>query len=783
MISYTFMILLSIFMILYLASIYMVRRKDNPYRGFILCLLVSSFIPFTADGVVTMTRYEKVAEIGYAVLYIGMDLMLFFLLRFVMVYCGISHRYKWYVWVFRILTALDVISILNNFKFKHVYTVIAIVPETQAGKSVDAMTAGSKWFSDRVYYGVMGGTYYYVHGFLVIVAVVSGIAMLLWKASRNAAIYWIRYFLIALSLLVSAIWTVSVMISTSPVDLSLIGYAITGLLIVFFTFYYKPATLINNLLSASLRSSDNGIVLFDNSKKVVFLNHSFADMFGIADDDFKGAARIFRDLVGGEKIPNGSCRFVRRITDEKTGNDVIYETEVSDVYDSRHEYCGFYVNVNDRTDEEVELEKERFLASHDSLTGLYNLSALYRLTDEKLAAGGDREYVAVVTNISGFKVINDVFGTERADDLLKQIADKLTEVTGPKDIVGRVTADRFGLFMEKEDFDPSKFTALCKSVHIDGGDNKYPVSMHVGVCVTGESKLTSQTVFDRAFFAIDGIKNDMQRVMAYYDRSVRDSIVWEQMITGSIHDAIRDGEIIPYIQAQVASDEVKGGEVLIRWNHKKEGLLPPGKFLCVLEKTGLIVDADRYIWETSCKILGKWNNEGRDDMYLSVNISPKDFFFTDVYGDITGYVGKYGIRPEQLRLEITETAMLNNEGSVQDTIKALRRDGFIVEMDDFGSGYSSLNTLKNLPVDVIKVDMMFLRNIPDADTYLKSTIILSNVINMGLEMGLTVITEGVETQEQKNFLEECGCRAFQGYYFSKPIPVEEFEDKFMGKKP
>ena len=168
---------------------------------------------------------------------------------------------------------------------------------------------------------------------------------------------------------------------------------------------------------------------------------------------------------------------------------------------------------------------------------------------------------------------------------------------------------------------------------------------------------------------------------------------------------------------------------------------------------------------------------GNRDIYLALGLS----LIVDVYGDITGYVGKYGIRTEQLRLEITETAMLNNEESVLDTIKALRRDGFIVEMDDFGSGYSSLNTLKNLPVDVIKVDMLFLRNIPDADTYLKSTIILSNVINMGLEMGLTVITEGVETEEQKTFLEECGCRTFQGYYFSKPIPVGEFEEKFMGK--
>ena len=782
MISYTFMILLSIFMILYLISIYTVWHKDNPYRGFILCLLVSSFVPFIADGAVTMTRYEMVAEVGYAVFYIGMDIMLFFLLRFVLFYCEIAYRYRWYVWIFRILTTLDAASILCNFKYHHVYTIITIVPEPKVSGELDALTAGTNWYADRIYYGVQGGPYYYVHFVLVILAVLTGVSILLWKASRNAAIYWIRYFLIAVSLLVAAIWTVSVLISNSPVDTSLVGYAITGLLIVFFTFYYKPATLINNLLSASIRSSDNGIVLFDNTRKVVFLNQSFAEMFGISVEDNKAAAGIFKDLVGNAEIPSGSYRFVRRLTDEKTGYDVIYEVEVSDVYDNRHEYCGFYVKVNDRTDEEVELEKDRFLASHDSLTGLYNISALYRLTDEKLATRGDTEYIAVVSNISGFKVINDVFGTDRADDLLKQIAVKLNEITGPEDIVGRITADRFGVFIKKEDFNPSRFTGLCKSLYMDRGDYKYPVTMHIGICGSGSGEITSQTIYDRAFFAIDGIRNDMQRVIAYYDESVRDSIVWEQMITGSIHDAIKDGDIIPYIQAQVSEDEVKGGEALIRWNHKQEGLLPPGKFLGLLEKTGLIVEVDRYMWETCCKILGRWNSEGKEDMYLSVNISPKDFYFTDVYGDITGYVGKYGIKPEQLRLEITETAMLNNEGSVVDTIKALRRDGFIVEMDDFGSGYSSLNTLKNLPVDVIKVDMLFLRNITDADTYLKSTIILSNVINMGLEMGLTVITEGVETEEQKTFLEGCGCRDFQGYYFSKPIPVEEFEEKFMGKK-
>lgn len=781
MISYTFMILLTIFMVLYAISIFVVGTRDNPYKGYITCFLVAAFIPFIADGCVTVTRHYEVADMGYTVLYIGMDMMLFFLLRFVMYYCGVQYRRKWYTMLFRILCLLDCISVAFNYRFHHVYTIRVIDPAgfSQVSGDIGAPMT-SPMIMDRVFYGVTGQWYYYIHGTMCTFAVLLGITFLVWKASRYAAIYWVKYYCIAGSLFVTAVWYVGVMVSKSPVDASLVGYGITGLLIVFFTTLYKPATLINSLLSASIRSSESGIVLFDNTGRVVFINHSFADMFGIGDQDYGEAYDIFKKLTEDEDDTNGSFSTVRRVSDEETGLDTIYDIEVSDVYDSRHEYCGFYAKIKDRTDEEVELEKERFLAMHDSLTGLYNVSALYRLTDEKLARKDSREYVGVVTNITGFKSINEVFGTDRADDVLKDIASRLAEAMGPGCIVGRITGDRFGIFLKKDDFDPVMFTRICKSLYIDRGDYKYPITMHVGVCNVDSADLTSQMIFDRAFLAIDGIKSDMQKVVAYYDGSVRESILWEQMVTGSIDDAMKDGEIIPFIQAQVSSDgSVKGGECLIRWNHKTKGMLPPGRFIGVLEKTGLIVKVDRYMWETACRILGRWNEEGRDDMYLSVNISPRDFYFTDVYGDITGYAGKYGIRPEQLRLEITETAMIGNSDAVLDVIAQLRSDGFIVEMDDFGSGYSSLNTLKNLPVDVLKVDMLFLRDIKDADTYLKSTIILSNVINMAIEMGLSVITEGVETEEQKGFLEECGCRMFQGYYFSKPIPVSEFEEKYM----
>ena len=188
----------------------------------------------------------------------------------------------------------------------------------------------------------------------------------------------------------------------------------------------------------------------------------------------------------------------------------------------------------------------------------------------------------------------------------------------------------------------------------------------------------------------------------------------------------------------------------------------------------MIATIDRYIWECACKILADWKKrkDGHEKLSLSINISPKDFYFLDIYEVITSLTAKYGIAHKNLRLEITESSVMNNASEHIKTINRLRKDGFTVEMDDFGSGYSSLNMLKDMPVDILKIDMVFLSK---TDDYKKSKIILNSIIDMANNLDMPQITEGVETKEQFDMLKEMGCKLFQGYYFSKPVPLEEFE--------
>ena len=195
-----------------------------------------------------------------------------------------------------------------------------------------------------------------------------------------------------------------------------------------------------------------------------------------------------------------------------------------------------------------------------------------------------------------------------------------------------------------------------------------------------------------------------------------------------------------------------------------------------LEKNGLISEVDKYIWELACKQLKKWKSEGKEHLYISVNISPRDFYFLNIYQIFTSLVETYDISPKNLKLEITETAIVLDVNRQLELIERLRNYGFIVEMDDFGSGYSSLNMLKDIQVDVLKIDMAFLRKSKDET---RSKKILHMIINLSKQLGMPVISEGVETKEQVEYLSELGCDMFQGYYFAKPMDVTSFEQLYL----
>ena len=413
------------------------------------------------------------------------------------------------------------------------------------------------------------------------------------------------------------------------------------------------------------------------------------------------------------------------------------------------------------------------------MTGLYNQSYFATKVSETLQQTPDVDWLLLCSNIKDFKLINDLFCLEKGNEVLKMEADLLKKYCGKNAVYGRIGGDKFAVCIPKDQFLEQKIMQVIQDMGQTYNNNMYHMHIYIGVYEITDRDEDVSIMCDKANIAIKTLRDNYDRSIAYYSDTILDKTIKEKQLVGDFDEAIEQKQFCMYLQPQMTSDgKMIGAEALVRWQHPKRGLIFPGDFIEIFERTGLIYRLDRFIWELAVQQLAKWQKEGRDELYISVNISTKDFQYMDVYQTITSLVERYGIIPSTLKLEITETAIMMGNAGELETIGRFRNYGFEVEIDDFGSGYSSLNTLKDIDVDVLKIDMGFLRT-TRSERLERSMSILNMIISLSKVLGLSVVTEGVETKEQVSRLSQMGCGVYQGYYFSKPIPVHEFEERYM----
>jgi EAL domain-containing protein (putative c-di-GMP-specific phosphodiesterase class I) len=300
-----------------------------------------------------------------------------------------------------------------------------------------------------------------------------------------------------------------------------------------------------------------------------------------------------------------------------------------------------------------------------------------------------------------------------------------------------------------------------------------PVHIKAGVYPITDPTMPVSVMCDRAGMALATIKGNQLENVAYYDEELYRKMVSDHELAIQLDGALATGQLKMYLQPQVDKNGVSiGAEALIRWEHPERGLLLPADFLPLFEKNYQIATVDRFVWEEACKKLKEWEDTDLSDLFISVNISPRDFESMNVYDVLTDLVYRYGINPKKLRVEITETAVMQSPWEQIKLIGRLRQAGFYVEMDDFGSGYSSLSMLKDIKLDAIKLDMRFLGSSMNTARGKK---ILSTIIDLSKDLRMTVIAEGVEKREHVEYLKKLGCDYFQGFYFARPVCIKDFE--------
>ena len=425
----------------------------------------------------------------------------------------------------------------------------------------------------------------------------------------------------------------------------------------------------------------------------------------------------------------------------------------------------------------IELSENRDLirwTERDHITGLFNREYFYRYAEQYDLFHAEEPTDALVLDISHFHMINERFGKAYGDEMLRKIGAELLRMARLYGgIVCRREADTFQVYCpHRTDYD----VLVQEIADIVNREMHGHIRIRVGVYTEVDKHLEIERRFDHAKNAADSIRNSFSTSVAFYDDSLHEQEVFAERLLDDFHDALAQKQFYVFFQPKfdIRPDVpvICGAEALVRWKHPELGMVSPGVFIPLFEGNGLIRDLDNYVWREAAAQVRRWKDRIGRSVPVSVNVSRVDMMDPELTDTLRGIIMENGIDFSDLHLEITESAYTQDAKQIVEVVSGLRNLGFRIEMDDFGSGYSSLNMISTLPIDALKLDMLFIRT---AFTEKGNTRMIEITLDISHSLSVPMIAEGVETEEQMLTLRKLGCDVVQGYYFSKPVPAEEFE--------
>lgn len=431
----------------------------------------------------------------------------------------------------------------------------------------------------------------------------------------------------------------------------------------------------------------------------------------------------------------------------------------------------------------VSTQRIEHLAYYDDITGAYNTHKFMELAAARLSE--DKNYALVLLDLHGFKFINASFGFSVGDRLLCGVSDILSRALGADEIYYHRFADQFGFLLHTQDESVirKRVTAIMDAIsafELVPGDS-HPIHCYCGIKVnqSNSKELNIGLMQDRAAAALAQVKNLHGNHLAFYDHTLLERAQHKNHIEQHMHAALRNREFIAYLQPKydLHTEQIVSAEALVRWQRPDGSLVPPGDFIPIFEQNGFITQLDLYIFEEVCRTQRRWLDEGLPIVPISVNQSRLLFYQKNYLETVHGLVSKYDLDPKCIIIEVTESLATNKAEEIASVISGLHALGFSVSMDDFGSGYSSLNVLRKLSIDELKLDRDFLSS---TELEARSRIILRNILELARELHITTVCEGVETRIQADQLRDMGCDIAQGYFFSRPIDIESFTKLAFG---
>lgn len=546
--------------------------------------------------------------------------------------------------------------------------------------------------------------------------------------------------------------------------------------------------------AAVTQNSREGVMIADKQQKIVAINEAFTSITGYSESDAIGQNAVL--LKSGQykrtfyekmwESINTQDRWSGEIWNKKKNNKIYPQwLSISTIRDHNGDIINYIGIFSDLSTEKASEEKISYLALHDTLTGLYNRYQFENRLEHALLSShlDDNKIALLLLDLDNFKDINDTYGHETGDKVLQVVAKQLQQLIGKEDTLARFGGDEFVILSEhlhsKNNASTLAEKILQKFHHPVKVENQiFHLSWSIGIALhpyDGENKSTLLKAADTAMYKA---KENGKRSFSFYDLSFTNTLISRLQMEDDLRIAFKEEQFELFYQPQVSLKDGKiiGVESLIRWHHPKQGLLTPKSFMSIIEENHMIIALGEWIITTACSQAAKWQQQGIFDGRIAINISAIQLEYSDLPKTIANALNSSGLSPDQLEIEITESVIMKNPGRWVNLFSDLKKQGVHFAIDDFGTGYSSLSYLRQLPLNLLKIDKSFIDDIPEeAD----ACAIVDTIISLASKLGLSTLAEGVETEEEASYLISTGCTAVQGYLYDKPLDAQTVEQRLQ----
>ena len=752
----SFLILLQIINIIFLYKLFkmkrtlIIKRITNTILGMV-CVIV-------AEIVILFAKERQLAYYAFTFYYIAFVWYVMTIFRFSVVYCGHKEIKLHKMPLFWITITETVVLVWGMFSEKFF------------------LITHAKWYN-HIYWISRSLPLFNIFAAIIGIVLAAALVMLVVAAVKSARIYRLKFVSIIAVLSVMALCRFITQIRQQPFLVQVIFLALCELVIIYMAVYYAPRKLNQRAMQFVADKLNDGIVLYDDEHQLQLVTEGYRDAFGVTSlQELADEELYWKKMFSEANEENAWNSSVKSVVHD--GEKFYYEIQHLALNED-NKLIGTVYWIRNCTEAIENYRSMVQRANFDEITGIYNEAHFHESARKVLEANPDTTFVMTCSSIEKHRIFQELFGKQTYEAYLIKTAETLKRglANFPNCRYGKIGESDFYVMMPKELFVPDQLTDAIESVARFFSTNNFHLNVKAGVYEITESSFNMLAICNKASMACEAIKGDYGKKLMWFDEKTQSEFMKKERYNAELSAAIENGDIQIYLQPQIdINGKLIGAEALARWIHKEDGLISPAQFIPYFENNGRITELDICVWRQACAKLKEWKSIGRDDLYISVNISAKDLYALDIYELYVNLVDEYGIASKNLKLEITESAIINDLKQHILLIERLQEAGFEVEMDDFGSAYSSFNMLKDICVDALKIDMKFLGETENEE---RSHEILKSIIDLSKKLNMKTIAEGVETKQQLQFLRSVNCDIYQGYYYAKPMSIADFEAEYL----